>query len=145
MRGLAQTNWPGRLQIVRRQPLIVVDGAHNPDAARTLRESLWQYFDFERAILVIGTSDDKDIDGIVSELVPLFNKVIVTRSSHPRTLTPAAISAAFARHGVEAQVVDGVPAALSLAVDLAGNKDLICVAGSLFVVAEAIEQAKDLT
>ncbi len=142
--GMAQVNWPGRLQIVSRRPLIVVDGAHNPDGARKLRESLEQYFDFERAILVIGTSDDKDIAGVVSQLVPLFNKVIVTRAHHPRSIAPAAIAAEFARHGVEAQVVDDAPAALSRAVALAGDKDLICVAGSLFVVAEAIEQAKRL-
>jgi len=56
--GLARVSWPGRLQIVNRHPFIVVDGAHNPEAARRLRESLEQYFNFNRAILVIGTSDD---------------------------------------------------------------------------------------
>ncbi len=144
-RGLAQVNWAGRLQIVSHHPFIVVDGAHNSDGARRLRESLEQYFDFDRAILVIGASEDKDIAGIVSELVPLFNKVIATRSRHPRVAAPAAIIAEFARYGVETQVADDVPTALSRAVALAGDKDLICVAGSLFVVAEAIEEANRLS
>ena len=138
--GLAQVSWPGRLQILSRQPFIVVDGAHNPDAARRLRESVEQYFDFDRAILVIGASDDKDIAGIATQLVPLFNKVIVTRSHHPRVMAPATIIAEFAKHSVEAQVVDDIPSALSEALALAGERDLICVAGSLFVVAEVIEQ-----
>jgi dihydrofolate synthase/folylpolyglutamate synthase len=138
--GLAQTNWPGRLQIVSRHPLIVVDGAHNPDGARRLRESLGQYFDFARAILVIGVSDDKDIAGVVSGLVPLFSKVIATRSRHPRAMAPAVINAAFARYGIATEVVDNVPEALARAMALAGDKDIICVAGSLFVVAEAIEE-----
>jgi len=141
--GLARAKWPGRFQILSHHPLLVVDGAHNPDSARKLRQSLEQYFDFNRAILVIGASFDKDIAGIVSELFPLFAKVIATRSRHPRAAAPALIVAEFAQHGVEAQVADDVPAALSLA--LAGNGDLICVAGSLFVVAEAIEQAKRLS
>ena len=64
--GLARVSWPGRLQIISHSPLIVVDGAHNPDAARRLRESLEQYFNFERVILIIGASDDKDISDVVS-------------------------------------------------------------------------------
>ena len=142
--GLAQVSWPGRFQILSRHPLVVVDGAHNPDSALRLKQSLEQYFNFDRAILVIGASSDKDIAGIVSELFPLFDKVIVTRSHHPRAMAPVPIVAEFARHGVKTQVVETVPEALSLALSLAGNRDLICVAGSLFVVGEAIEQANRL-
>ena len=76
--GLARVNWPGRLQVLSHRPLLVVDGAHNPDSARKLKQSLEQYFSFDRAILIIGTSADKDIAGIVSELVPLFDTVIAT-------------------------------------------------------------------
>jgi len=138
--GLAQVSWSGRLQVLRRCPFIVVDGAHNPDAAQRLRESLERYFDFDQAILIIGASDDKDIAGIVKQLVPLFSEVIVTRSHHPRPMAPAPVVAEFAKHGIEARVAGNIPSALSQALALAGEGDLICVAGSLFVVAEAIEQ-----
>jgi len=140
--GLAQVDWAGRLQVVSRHPYILVDGAHNPDAAQKLIESLEQYFDFDKAILVIGVSDDKDIAGIASQLVPVFKKVIATRSRHPRAMESALLKAEFARHGVETEVMGDVPTALSRAVSLADDKDLICVAGSLFVVAEVIEQIK---
>lgn len=70
--GLAQVCWPGRLQILSRHPLVVVDGAHNPYSAGKLRQALEQYFDFERAILIFGASADKDVAGIIAELVPLF-------------------------------------------------------------------------
>ncbi|MBI4304027.1 MAG: bifunctional folylpolyglutamate synthase/dihydrofolate synthase, partial [Chloroflexi bacterium] len=142
--GLANVSWPGRLQVLRHHPLLVVDGAHNTDSARKLRESLGQYFQYDRTILIIGTSFDKDIAGIVSELVPVCSRVIVTHSQHPRALKPAALVTEFNRHGVEAEVAENVGAALSLALSLAGEKDLICVSGSLFIVAEAIEQAKAL-
>jgi len=155
--GLARVSWPGRFQILSLHPLIVVDGAHNPDSARSLKQSLEQYFgllarhnkearsinnlqyhNFDRAVLVTGVSCDKDIAGIVAELYPLFDRVIVTRSRHPRAMVPELLKAEFAKHGVEAQVGDDVPTAVSLA--LAGDRDLICIAGSLFVVGEAIEQ-----
>jgi dihydrofolate synthase/folylpolyglutamate synthase len=143
-RGLSQVDWPGRLQVVSRRPLVVVDGAHNPDSARTLKESLGRYFDFERAVLIIGASDDKDIAGVVSQLAPVFDSVIVARSRHPRALPVAAIRAEFGRYGIEAQAAEDIPSAMDKAVALAGDRDIICVAGSLFIVAEAIEQAKKL-
>jgi dihydrofolate synthase/folylpolyglutamate synthase len=139
--GLAKVSWPGRLQILSRHPLLVVDGAHNPASAQKLKQSLEEYFDFDRAILVIGVSCDKDIAGIVSELAPLFNKVVVTRSRHPRAMAPPPIVAEFARHGTEVEVAEDVSTALTLALGMAKARDLVCVAGSLFVVGEAIEQA----
>jgi len=138
--GLAQVSWPGRFQILSHHPLLVVDGAHNPDSARKLKQSLVQYFDFHRAILVIGVSWDKDVAGIISEIVPLFEKVIVTRSRHPRAMALEQLIAVFRRQGVEVQAVEVVSEALSLALSMAGTRDLVCVTGSLFVVAEAIEQ-----
>jgi len=142
--GLAQVSWPGRFQILSHHPLLVVDGAHNPDSARKLKQSLEQYLEFDRAILVIGASSDKDVAGVVSELVSLFNKVIVTFSRHPRAMAPELLEAEFTKYGVETQVVNNVPKALSLALAIAGNKGIICVTGSLFIVAEAIEQANRL-
>jgi len=123
---------------------VVVDGAHNIGAARRLKQAIEQYFDFDRAILVIGASFDKDIASIVSELYPPFDKVIVTRSRHPRAMALASLAAEFAKHGVKAQIAEDVPAALSQALALAGDKDLVCIAGSLFVVGEAMEQAVKL-
>ena len=143
-KGLAQVSWPGRLQVLSRRPLILVDGAHNPDSAHKLKQALEQYFDFDRAILIIGTSSDKDIAGIVSALVPLFNTVIATHSIHPRAMPTASVVAELSRHGVEAAATEDISIALPLALTLAGEKDLICVTGSLFVVAGAIEQAGKL-
>jgi dihydrofolate synthase/folylpolyglutamate synthase len=142
--GLAQLEWPGRFQVLRRNPPVVVDGAHNIDAARSLKKALKQYFDFEKAILVMGASDDKNIAGVVAELAPLFDRVIVTRSRHPRAMAPAPLAAEFARHGLKARIAEDVPAALSQALAMAGGKDLVCLAGSLFIVGEAIEASQIL-
>jgi len=140
-RGFEQVSWPGRFQILSRPPLLVVDGGHNIGAARSLTRSIRHYLEFKRAILVMGTSQDKDVAGLVAELAPLFDQVIVTRSQHPRALAPAALAAEFARQGLRAQVVGDVPSALLRALSLAGEEDLVCVAGSLFVVGEAMAAA----
>jgi dihydrofolate synthase/folylpolyglutamate synthase len=143
-RGLAKVNWPGRLQVLNRHPLVVADGAHNPYSTRKLKEALEQYFKFDHAILIIGASADKNIAGIAGELVPLFDRVIVTRSIHPRAMSVDTIVAEFKPYGVELQVTDDISNALPLALSMAGENDIICVTGSLFVVAGAIEQAEEL-
>jgi dihydrofolate synthase/folylpolyglutamate synthase len=142
--GLAKTNWPGRLQILRRRPLLVVDGAHNRDSASKLKEALKEYFHFDHLILIMGTSADKDVSGIVEELAPLANTVIVTRSRHPRATRPEILAGEFARLGVQAETAQDVARAVAEAQGKAGKGDLICATGSLFLVAEVIEYVKGL-
>jgi dihydrofolate synthase/folylpolyglutamate synthase len=142
--GLANTHWPGRLQILRRRPLLVVDGAHSGDSARKLKEALEQYFHFDHLILIIGTSADKDMSGIVTELAPMADSVIATRSRHPRATTAEAVASEFARQGVRAEIAEPVAQAVVKARGMAGKRALICATGSLFLVGEVIEHIKGL-
>jgi len=142
--GLSQVCWPGRLQILQHNPLFVVDGAHNAHSAMKLREALKQYFDFDGVILIVGTSQDKDIAGIVAELSPLPSMVIVTRSHHPRAVATSELIAEFSKWGIKPQVTENVASAVDLALVEAKPIDLICATGSLFVVAEVIEYLKGL-
>lgn len=144
-KGMAGVQWEGRLQVLSRSPLVVVDGAHNAESARRLRESLEEYFQYERAVLIIGMSSDKSLAGVVAELRPAFEEVIITRSIHPRAMATGLIAEEFARQGLTARETDDISVALPLALADAGERDLICVTGSLFVVAGAIEQAIDLS
>ncbi len=142
--GLANVNWPGRLQILRREPWLLVDGAHSIDSAMKLRGAIGQYFDFAQLILIIGTSSGHNMAAIVGELAPISNVVIATSSRHPRAADPAALVAEFARHGLAAQSTESVASAVEQALAVAGIKDLILATGSLFVVAETIEWAEGL-
>jgi dihydrofolate synthase/folylpolyglutamate synthase len=143
--GLRQVRWPGRLEVLRDKPLIVADGAHNGDSARRLRQALSEDFSFDRAILVMGVSGDKTIEAMAEELAPLTHLLIATRSQHPRAAAPQAVAAAFAAQGVASETCPTVATALERAQALAGPDDLICVVGSLFVVAEAREQVLGLS
>ncbi len=139
--GLSRVRWQGRMEILRREPVFVVDGAHNRDSARRLVQTMERYFRFERSILIIGTSYDKDIRGIAGELQS-FDEVIVTRSRHPRAVEPRVILAEFQRLGVKTKVSESVSLAASQALEMAGRDDLVLATGSLFVCAEAIEYIK---
>ena len=138
-RGLSQVRWSGRLQVLRREPWVIVDGAHNADSARRLNQALRQYFSFARVFLIFGASSDKNIAGMVAELASLPREVIVTRSHHPRAVAPAVLGIEFSKCGIVTEEAENVAAAVELALVRANPADLICATGSLFVVAEVME------
>ncbi len=140
--GLSNTQWPGRLDILGETPLFVADGAHNADSAARLLQALKRHFSYDRSILIVGTSADKNSAGMVAEFAPFFDFVVTTASDHPRANDPEALAAEFAKYNIPAESTTNVPQAVSLALSKAGERDLICATGSLFLVAEVIEVVK---
>lgn len=136
--GLESAVWPGRLEIMGKSPLVVLDCGHNPPALAELVASLSQ-FKYRRLILVFGVSSDKDYGTMVEMIAPLAHDVIVTRTSYYRGLDTAALVTAFAkaREGLPVQAVDDVVEATKKAVGMASPEDLVLVTGSIFVVGEA--------
>jgi dihydrofolate synthase/folylpolyglutamate synthase len=137
--GLAGVAWPGRLQVLQRAPRVVVDGAHNTYSMRKLGEALREYFTYDKLTLILGFSGDKDIPGMVAEVVKMTDDIILVASRHPRSVKAALLVEEFKKHGVTPRAAEGVGAAVKLALASAGPNDLICAAGSVFVVAEVIE------
>ena len=137
--GLREVRWPARIEIIRRRPLVVLDGAHNVDSVRRLCQALEEYLPYSRVIVVAGFSADKDIGAIAGELerLPRLERVIATRSPHPRAAPAEAVAAAFREREIETTWEEDVPAALESALTLAAPDDMVCVMGSLFVAAEA--------
>ena len=137
--GFSQVSWPGRLQILSHEPMVIVDGAHNAYSMRKLVESIKNCFNCNRCFVIFGTSCDKDIPGMARELRPLTDNIIVTSSSHPRAASISMLVDEFAKQGIKVDVIKNVSTALSKALAVAQKTGLILVTGSLFVVAEAIE------
>lgn len=137
-RGFAAVNWPGRLQVLRKDPWLICDGAHNVDSAAKLVSAIRRHFIFDRGILVIGISVDKDVDGMVQQLAPGFQEVIVARSKHPRSAPPEMIAGKFESHGFRPKICSSVLEAIEVSLSEAKREDLICITGSLFVVGEAL-------
>jgi dihydrofolate synthase/folylpolyglutamate synthase len=132
----------GRLEEVGNDPLVLVDGAHNPDAARALRPSLERIVGSRELIAVISVLDDKDAAGILSELLPLCRRVVFTRSSHPRALPPATLASLCGQlTGTPAEVVSDPVAALDRARELAGHTGAVLVTGSLYLLSDLVLQA----
>ena len=142
VKGLESVEWPGRLEVLRRDPLVIADGAHNDHSVGRLLDTLPEYAPHRRLILVVGFSRDKRVDAMVELLAERCKQVIATRSRHPRSMRPEAIVDVFLAHGMardRVAAVSRVGDAIELASGGAGTDDLVLVTGSLFTVAEARE------
>jgi len=135
-RGLRDATWPGRLETVRTRPEAVLDGAHNPPAARALARSVRELFAGRRVRLVLGILGDKDAAAILRELAPVAAEIVVTAPASPRAL-PAADLAALARplHPC-VEVAEPAPRALELVLRRSDAHDVVLVCGSLYLVGE---------
>jgi len=134
--GLKQARWEGRLEILQHSPMLLVDGAHNPAGVATLCRALQNDFPHRRLILLFGVLGDKDYRTMAKRLFPLADRVILTRPNSKRSLSPEELRLAAGRFHGDIEVVENPGDALRYALSLAGEGDLVCAAGSLYLVGE---------
>jgi len=140
-RGLAEVHWPGRLQLVRREPKVLLDVAHNPNGMRALVQALSEIYEFQRLILIMGVLETKDYVGMLKEIMPLCAVGIATRLKSPRALNPEALVAEMNKYSAEVRVCEDAVEGLSLALKAAHKEDLICVTGSHYTVGEILKKS----
>jgi len=136
--GLARARIAGRLEVLRRDPTLLIDGAHNPDAARRLRETLEQLFrrPGRRLTLVLGALRTHPYPQVVDELAPAVDHVIVTRPQHPQAVPAEELADRVRALGTSVEIIEPVLAAMQRALTTSGHHDVVCVAGSFYVLAE---------
>ena len=137
-RGLEQARWPGRMHLLPGPPRILLDGAHNAAAVKSLSRALQQEWTFSRLLLVIGIMADKDAQAMLGALLPLADRVIFTRPVYERAMDPLRLQALGRAWAVPGEVIQPLERALEAARHWAGADDLIVVTGSLFTVGEAL-------
>ena len=137
--GLTKTRWPGRLEIVSDKPLVILDGAHNLIAARNLSKFLAANLVNRRIILVVGILDDKPYAPMLKSLLPVCSRAIITRAKTDRALPPQKLYATAKKIISDVTTVADVAKAAKHAIETAGPDDVVCIAGSLYVVGEAKE------
>ena len=140
-RGIRQTRWPGRFQVVSAKsgwPDIVLDVAHNPAGAWALRSALSERYENRPLIFVFAAMRDKAISEMTEILFPLAERVIATLPDNPRAASPAEIQQAGSRTGAEIETVSDVGAALERARALSGPQTVMVVTGSIYLVGEAM-------
>ncbi|MBI5034828.1 MAG: bifunctional folylpolyglutamate synthase/dihydrofolate synthase [Chloroflexi bacterium] len=137
--GIRNVEWHGRFEILSRQPYLIIDGAHNGDSARQLARTLRNFFPQSKLHLIFGASGDKDIPAIFAELLPHVASLTLTRSHNPRAADLARLADLAAPYHVEMRPTNDLAEALRVTLQDTEPNDVVCVTGSLFVVAEARE------
>jgi dihydrofolate synthase/folylpolyglutamate synthase len=133
--GLAQARWPGRLQWIEARPPLLLDGAHNPAGARVLAAELAGRGPF---VLVFGAMQDKAIEEVGGLLLPLAREVVLTSPLQARAATPESLAERLGALAQRAHREPSVPRALDLARRLTPPDGFVAVAGSLFLIGEAL-------
>jgi dihydrofolate synthase/folylpolyglutamate synthase len=135
--GLSEVFWPARFEVFSGTPMAILDCAHTGESAHALARTFMRVFPGRRCILVFGIGTDKDALAVARGLMPVVDRVVLTRAEHARATDPAELLSAGLFAQADVRLSAGVPEALSKAIELAGPDGLVLVSGSVFVCAEA--------
>lgn len=138
-KGLASVHWPARLEILDRQPLVILDGAHNPSGAEALKRAIEEDFAHRRVHLVLGIMADKDIAGMLKRLLPIADTAVFTQPRYARAANPERLRELAGPYLKHYEIISEPALAIERARSLAGPDDLICITGSLYFAGEVKE------
>ncbi len=135
--GFSRTFWPGRFEVLRKEPPVIVDSAHNPASVEKLRETINEFFPDHELILVFGISEDKQLDGMFAEILPRTAHLICTQADHPRAMDPEKLAELARDYDCDVTSISNVGEALTKALSMVDQGKAVVVAGSIFVAASA--------
>ncbi len=143
-RGLSDTQWAGRFELLHRDPPVIVDGSHNEEGTIVLRMSLEQYFPDQKIYFVAGVLSDKSYDVMMDHVIPVAKKFFTVTPDSPRALSAEDLASFLTERGADAVPCDSIENAVKAALTEASDTDVICVFGSLYYVGPVREMFKNM-
>ncbi|MGQ3685761.1 MAG: bifunctional folylpolyglutamate synthase/dihydrofolate synthase [Candidatus Loosdrechtia sp.] len=138
--ALSHVYCPARIEVVGKEPWIILDYAHTADSMRSLRKSLLENFQFNKLVLVLGLSQDKELDTVLNEIVSASDLIVVTKSANPRAASPGDLYEKIERLcGKKSTVFHNTRDAVIASRQMAAKDDLICITGSVYIAGEALQ------
>lgn len=138
-KGLAETVWPARFELVSEKPCVIVDGGHNVQCAEAIAANLDYYFDDTRRVLLIGMMRDKDCEGVVELLAPLADAFVCVAPDAPRALAANELAKMLQKYEKPTFTAQNITEGVKTAVGAAGKNGMVCACGSLYIVGEVRE------
>jgi len=135
-KGLKSTRWPGRMEVVNRNPLFIIDGAHNAEGAKALSNALNQYFPDKRKIFIIGVLKDKDYKSIIESVAPISYKIVAVTPNSDRALPAEELAIVLKSYCNSVLINDTIKDAVNTCMQISTTNDLICAFGSLYFIGE---------
>ena len=136
--GLKMAKWKGRMEVMSQSPLVLIDGAHNLHGAISLAETLKVLFVDKKIIALVGILGDKDVSGVLGELMPLVSRVICTEPANPRKMAAEKLEELVSEYGIETHMEKDLSKAFQMAMKLekeADNAMILCF-GSLYLIGQ---------
>ncbi|MDD3570396.1 MAG: bifunctional folylpolyglutamate synthase/dihydrofolate synthase [Lachnospiraceae bacterium] len=140
--GFEKARWCGRMEIVQKEPMVILDGAHNIDGIHMLAESLERYFSDKKITLLIGILGDKEYDKMIEMLLPLASKIVLTEPNNSRKWDVDALTETISNFKVETFREKDIEKAYDLAKSITAKEDVLCCAGSLYLIGELYKLAR---
>lgn len=137
LRGLELARWPGRMELARRAPDVLLDGGHNPQCMEALGRALRELYPNRKLIFLTGVLADKDWTSMMEQLLPLAREFYTITPDSPRAMSAAELAAWLESRGARAVPCGTVRDGLDRALAAAGPQDVVCVTGSLYMIGEA--------
>jgi dihydrofolate synthase/folylpolyglutamate synthase len=135
-KGLANTRWPGRLEIVNRNPIFLIDGAHNPEGIEVLKQFLMEHFQDKRKIFIMGVLKDKEYKLMVETIVPMADLILTVTPNNKRSLPASELADFIKAYCKNVLVSDKIGEAVRTSLNTASPDDVICAFGSLYYIGE---------
>lgn len=134
--GLKDTKWVGRLEVLRRNPTFLIDGAHNLQGIKALKDAVKNIFNYDRIILGIAILADKDVDHMISDLVPIADEIVVTEANIFRALKAEDLANKIVKYNKNVTVESDIKKAILKSLEIANENDLIIFSGSLYLIGD---------
>jgi len=134
--GLSSVKWPGRFEILGRDPVFILDGAHNPQGVEATADSLRRHFGERKIVFVVGVMADKDVDSMISHIAPLADAFIAVRPDYPRAMDVKALAGKLESYGAPVSARESVAEGVAEAIGRAGKNGVVCALGSLYFSAD---------
>ena len=134
--GLEQVSWPGRFELLRREPLFFLDGSHNPHGLKATVDSIRQVLGGEKPVILMGVMGDKDVSRMLSLLLPVARRFVTVTPANPRAMAAEELARRIGQAGGQAESCDSIAGGVRRAVELAGEKGAVCALGTLYFSAD---------
>lgn len=142
-RGLSAVSWPGRFELVGREPLFIVDGGHNPQCIEALVKNVRDYLDGKRLTILTGVLGDKDYHAMYANMAEFAAEFITVTPPNPRALSAEELKAYLERFGKPVTACDSVSDGVALAREKAGKDGIVLAYGSLYVLGDIVEAVRN--
>lgn len=142
-KGLEETKWIGRLELLKKSPRFIIDGAHNMQGIQALKKTLEEIFNYDRLILGLGILADKDVEHMIAEMAPLGDEIIVTEANIFRAMKAEELAERISKYNKNYVVEKDIEKAIDIALEKAGENDLVLFSGSLYLIGDVRRYAKN--